>query len=491
VHVCLSLQNLLFVHNSRRLSTSRRRRMSDPPPPLSHDAYAIILYYCYVPLEEDKVVANVMEFHESYRPLLGGRVRVSKEGLNGVLSGKRTDLTNYAAQLSTLLLSFHCDETTSSLSEMLDVKYCDLRPELPAAAQLFTTLSVQKTRHVVQLVDDTPANDIGKNASKTKRNPQEKPSPPQPQPLKDHSTTPAAFLDVYQASLACTAERLSPDDWNERLLAHCTSNDDDSATGEKKKNIVLLDCRNSYESDIGHFVVPSGAAVVTTTLLSNTRKFSELPQVLAETQATLQAADEIYMYCTGGVRCERASGYLQTLLHRSTTASSSPSSTTDGHDDDQQKNNKPIPKVYQLHGGIQRYLERERQGGFLYRGKNFVFDPRRVDPHVGVGVTGRCLVCDIPHDDYDNGRPSNNEDNDNNNPAVARCCKCRVLMLVCESCRIKVSCWGDEDHDSERRGSHDVMPKRLYCGGSVCWHRPPPRLIVDQSEGEKQEEQGH
>jgi predicted sulfurtransferase len=468
--------------------------MSDPPPPLSHDAYAIILYYCYVPLEEDNMVANVMEFHESYRPLLGGRVRVSKEGLNGVLSGKRADLANYTAHLSTLLLSFCGNETTSSLSELLDVKYCDLRPELPAAAQLFSTLSVQKTRHVVQLVDDTtrtvPANDIGNKASKKKKNPQ-KPLSPQPQPLKDHSTTPAAFLDVYQASLACTAERLSPDDWNERLLAHCTSNDDDSTTRDekKKKNIVLLDCRNSYESDIGHFVVPGG---VTTTLLTNTRKFSELPQVLAETQATLQAADEIYMYCTGGVRCERASGYLQTLLLRSTSASSPSSSTTDDHDDDlQKKNNKAIPKVYQLHGGIQRYLERERPGGFLYRGKNFVFDPRRVDPHVGVGVTGRCLVCDIPHDDYDNGRPSNHADDDNHNLAAARCCKCRVLMLVCESCRTMVSCWGDGHHDSERRGSRDVVPNKLYCGGSVCWHRPPPRLIVDQSEIEKQEEQGH
>jgi predicted sulfurtransferase len=438
----------------------------------NHDAYAIALYYCYVPLDDK--VPIVMEFHAPFRSLLGGRVRVSQEGLNGVLSGKRTDLAVYSANLSALLSSYFeatlgsptTTTPTTTASFELDVKYCDLRPELPVAVQLFTTYIVQETSHVVQLVDDTVVpprsrtNTTKISKKKKKQQQQQQHESPLSQPLYR-----ATSLDVYQESLAvknATVEHLSPDDWNERLLVYCTSSassnniNKNGQQQQQKRNIVIVDCRNSYESDIGHFVVPGGFA---TTLLTNTRKFSELPQVFEDTIETLQAADEIYMYCTGGVRCERASGYLQTLLLRS-------SNVDDNSNNTQMKK---TTKVYQLHGGIQRYLERERPGGSLYRGKNFVFDPRRVDPHGGIGVIGQCLVCNTPHDDYDNGRPSC-EDH------PARCCKCRVLMLVCEECRTKVSCWGDDNADDE---DCTALPK-LYCGGSACWHRPPPRVIVEQ-----------
>jgi predicted sulfurtransferase len=113
----------------------------------------------------------------------------------------------------------------------------------------------------------------------------------------------------------------------------------------------------------------------------------------------------------------------------------------------------------------------------LYRGKNFVFDHRRTDPVIGNGITkpiltidarnqggenaekterislvGRCIICSIPHDDYDNGHaPCEGKE--------ARCCRCRVLILVCNICRAKVRCWGDPTGKQE-----------LYCGnsGNAC-----------------------
>ena len=191
-----------------------------------------------------------------------------------------------------------------------------------------------------------------------------------------------------------------------------------------------------------------------------------------------------HIMCTfqGGVRCERAGTYLRAL-------SESNSGAWQG---------KEQPKgIYQLQGGIQKYLEsygREEQELIakqdvneeeedtadnqtaekkcLYRGKNFVFDPRRTDPIIGNGITGKseaagsssvtkcivgkCIICSCPHDDYDNGHAPSEE-------KEARCCRCRVLVLVCNDCRKKVHSWGEEakiNGDDDE----DTMKTELFCG---------------------------
>jgi hypothetical protein len=212
---------------------------------------------------------------------------------------------------------------------------------------------------------------------------------------------------------------------------------------------------------------------------------------------------------TGGVRCERAGSYLRALSESGEGA---------------WKGKVPPRGIYQLHGGIQAYLEAygvERvvgsssatsstesggeddanpgsvigenedgdEGGSatthhradddtrpcLYRGKNFVFDPRRTDPVVGDGIAndnrdstaaaenggrishvGRCVMCSSPHDDYDNGHAPCEE-------REARCCRCRVLLLVCDGCRLRVRCWGEPQSDDERK-------RDIFCGdaGAKC-----------------------
>ena len=119
------------------------------------------------------------------------------------------------------------------------------------------------------------------------------------------------------------------------------------------------------------------------------------------------------MYCTGGVRCERASAYLNSLVTGAHTVSDN-----DGGDDDQHA----FIEVCQLRGGIQRYLEAFPDGGF-FKGKNFVFDDRiAVGPDDGGAhnaTLGSCLACGTACDDY---RPRR------------RCAYCRMLVLICREC---------------------------------------------------------
>lgn len=235
------------------------------------------------------------------------------------------------------------------------------------------------------------------------------------------------------------SEHLTAEEWNEKL---------GRATEE---NALLLDVRNVYESRVGHFSTQN-----VPTLLTNTRKYSDLPELLAE-NPNMKNKEQVFMYCTGGVRCERVSMLVQAMY--------------------------PQTKVYQLKGGIQTYLrDSETEQKCLFKGKNFVFDPRRTDPvHFGDTV-GRCLICETPHDDYDNGHaPSENKE--------ARCNTCRMLVLICNQCRPKYLCWGEssigEEASVERgneisdRKSQEMRP-RLYCAIDKCIHegaKPQPELL--------------
>lgn len=379
----------------------------------AHDNYRIALYYCYVDIEN--VSCHVSFQHEICGDFLKGRIRVSSEGLNGVLSGLRCHLEDYQRRVE------------QQIGVTLDVKYCLLRADLPTESQLFDSLSIKATREVVSLYEPTAqeiqnnihqksiANEGSSNYYRRRKRNRQKPKRDEEQ--QQCSGLPNSPLDDRLVSLS-PSPHLSPHEWNQRLA------EDDSA--------ILLDARNCYESCVGYFQV-EGAP----TLFANTRKYSSLPQVLTARKKEL-AGKTIYMYCTGGVRCERASVLLQAL--------------------DWEGNS---PKgVYQLDGGIQRYLEHygstssqeSPNDECLFRGKNFVFDPRRTDPVIGKDVVGRCLLCHVSHDDYDNGKAPCQENE-------VRCCKCRVLVLVCDECRQNVNAWG--------QGEKDGKPS-LYCGIDQC-----------------------
>ncbi len=133
---------------------------------------------------------------------------------------------------------------------------------------------------------------------------------------------------------------VEPRDWN-RLIA--------------QDDVLLIDARNDYEVQIGAFenAINPGAD-----------SFHELPGYLS---AHLDPATHrrVAMYCTGGIRCEKASAYLLQL---------------------------GFEEVYHLRGGILRYLEEVEPSASLWRGECFVFDERVSLDH---GLQkGEIVICD-------------------------------------------------------------------------------------------------
>lgn len=128
-------------------------------------------------------------------------------------------------------------------------------------------------------------------------------------------------------------------------------------------NLVILDARNNYESRIGNFV---------NAITPNIDNFRDLPAYIDANQELFKEK-EVLMYCTGGIRCERASSYLKS---KNITAN-----------------------VYQLEGGIHRYAEQFPDGYF--KGKNYVFDGR-IAVKVTDDILTTCDLCNISYDDYTN-----------------------------------------------------------------------------------------
>ena len=149
-----------------------------------------------------------------------------------------------------------------------------------------------------------------------------------------------------------------------------------------KNETILIDMRNHYESEVGHF---KGA------MLPEAATFRDLlPEVLEKLEG--KEEKEIVMYCTGGIRCEKASAFLK---------------------------NKGFEKVYQLDGGIIDYarqvkdLEIENK----FKGKNFVFD-ERLGERISEDVIAHCHQCGTKSDRHVNC------END----------ACHLLFIQCDTC---------------------------------------------------------
>lgn len=135
---------------------------------------------------------------------------------------------------------------------------------------------------------------------------------------------------------------------------------------KSKKEFYIVDMRNDYEQKSGYF---EGS------LLSGFDEFRDLPQILPKLNPL--KGKTIVTVCTGGVRCEKASGFL----------------VKNGFLD-----------VYQLYGGIVTYMEKYPNQDF--KGKLYVFDNRLV---MGFNtdapeheIIGRCLLCNSASDNYVN-----------------------------------------------------------------------------------------
>ncbi|MEM6804066.1 MAG: rhodanese-related sulfurtransferase, partial [Bacteroidota bacterium] len=149
-----------------------------------------------------------------------------------------------------------------------------------------------------------------------------------------------------------------------------------------QEDTVVVDMRNHYESEVGHF---------RDAILPDVDTFRDsLP--IVEDILDEHREKHIVMYCTGGIRCEKASAYFK---------------------------HKGFEKVYQLEGGIIKYAHDVKEQGLenKFRGKNFVFD-ERLGERISDEVIAHCHQCGKPCDTHVN-------------------CKnvtCNLLFIQCEDC---------------------------------------------------------
>lgn len=146
---------------------------------------------------------------------------------------------------------------------------------------------------------------------------------------------------------------------------------------------VVIDMRNHYESEVGHF---KGA------ITPNVATFRDELPLVADMLAH-NKDKKILMYCTGGIRCEKASAYLR---------------------------HQGFKNVFQLEGGIIEYARQVETMGLenQFLGKNFVFD-ERLGERISNEVVAHCHQCDAPCDAHTN------------------CANdfCHILFIQCDACK--------------------------------------------------------
>ncbi len=156
---------------------------------------------------------------------------------------------------------------------------------------------------------------------------------------------------------------------------------------------IVIDMRNHYESEIGHF---EGAVTPDVTT------FRESLPIIKEQLKDYKESKKLLMYCTGGIRCEKASAYFKHQGFRN---------------------------VYQLEGGIIEYTRQIKSEGLKSRfiGKNFVFD-NRLGERITDDVIAHCHQCGEPCDTHTNCA---NEG-------------CHLLFIQCSNCTQKMqNCCSD------------------------------------------------
>mmetsp|Transcript_2188 Transcript_2188/g.4045 ORF Transcript_2188/g.4045 Transcript_2188/m.4045 type:complete len:720 (+) Transcript_2188:76-2235(+) len=340
----------------------------------------LLLFYQYVePPWDETQFQTALKFvtDQGNKRQITGRMRVAREGLNCTLTGPRDGIRAWCSALR---------------------KFDGGRPRIdPETGEKLTEFA--KTEF--KLTDDLP---------------------PKQRFPKLHAFE---VVELVNYGLAGTrapeigsygGTHLEPEDYHKKMC---------------EKDTVIIDVRNHYEANIGRFDPPEGGAKMIDPMM---RKSTEFPVWLdnPETKEMLKGK-QVLMYCTGGVRCERASALLKQKMET-----------------EEDTKALGIKGVYQLQGGIDKYFKKFPEGG-LWRGKNYVFDKRfahappaveAVDRtkkvlHKDNGdieevtksfavrniaadqVMGKCEACEKPWDMYRGKR---------------RCPTCGVPSLVCREC---------------------------------------------------------
>lgn len=152
----------------------------------------------------------------------------------------------------------------------------------------------------------------------------------------------------------------------------------------KDPNTIVVDFRNHYESEVGHF---KGA------ITPDVENFRESLPIINEQLQDFKEDKNLLMYCTGGIRCEKASAYFK---------------------------HQGFKNVYQLEGGIIEYTRQIKKENIesKFIGKNFVFD-HRLGERITDDIIAQCHQC---------GKPCDNHTNCANDA-------CHLLFIQCDECK--------------------------------------------------------
>jgi UPF0176 protein len=149
-------------------------------------------------------------------------------------------------------------------------------------------------------------------------------------------------------------------------------------------NTIVVDFRNHYESEIGHF---KGA------ITPDVETFRESLPIINEQLKDFKEDKNLVMYCTGGIRCEKASAFFK---------------------------HQGFKNVFQLEGGIINYAKQLKEENIesKFIGKNFVFD-HRLGERITDDIVSQCHQC---------GKPCDNHTNCENDG-------CHLLFIQCNDCK--------------------------------------------------------
>jgi UPF0176 protein len=332
-------------------------------PSKPNEAYTIILFYKYVSVENPEAF---VAWHKEIGPKLGltGRVHIAREGINATLEGLTENIETYVA----LITGAAIVGGALGVQNFADLRDVQIKTSI-GIGDAFPKFKAKVRPEIVSLML-TRADGIEEDID--------------PNEITGTHLKPAELKKWY----------------------------------DEGEDFVIIDMRNDYEFKVGHFKNSINAG------LKNFRDLPEILPKLIEKHPEI-AKKKILTVCTGGVRCEKASGFLM---------------------------KKGLSEVYQLDGGMHKYME-EFPGNAAegkpceFRGALYTFDDRMTmdfvdgnaapDGELAKGIVkakreiiGRCQVCENPTERY--GHCANDV--------------CHAHLLICRDCAVNhIYVWCSND----------------------------------------------
>ena len=441
---------------------------SDDAPPASRSTrrpcMCIILFYKYHPLSDDPSVVELYKlalerFCVSLQ--LKGRILVGcsehrSEGINGTLSGTKANLELFVKALGGKHNNNNNNNNNNnkssspnnntnanaaeSAADFSTIEEEEARNNFRTDCEAFyrsancPPLEMEESEFKWSELEDCPNKDNSKNDKEQKKEQEELFPDLNIKIVNELIGTGGALSSIQLDDLH--KGYLTPHEWHERIARlqatknksttnDCTGEDkDEEEDNADESDTILIDCRNTKECAIGNFVG---------SIDPQTTTFNQFPKWVDDHKHKLRNKN-VLMYCTGGIRCEKASAYVRQAMGSS------------------------VKEVMHLKGGIHKYLEAYGDGeskavgaatnsgvakastpvpaSSLWRGKNFVFDGRgahgpsdataaAASTAVGTSSTisnavGACRYCKTPYDSFD--------------PHCV-CTVCKEPILVCKTCQ--------------------------------------------------------